>query len=35
MLTETLKEELRALKKAHSEGAHKLVDLIYKVSTPC
>ncbi|EIE19357.1 hypothetical protein COCSUDRAFT_58649 [Coccomyxa subellipsoidea C-169] len=33
-ILETLKEELRALKKAHSEGAHKLVDLIYKEHPP-
>lgn len=26
--------ELAALKKAHLEGAHKLVDLIYRVSSP-
>ena len=32
--TETLKAELAALKKAHLEGAHKLVDLIYRVSSP-
>ncbi len=31
LCTETLKKELAALNKAHAEGAHKLVDLIYKV----
>lgn len=29
--TETLKKELAALNRAHAEGAHKLVDLIYNV----
>ncbi|KAK9917678.1 hypothetical protein WJX75_007068 [Coccomyxa subellipsoidea] len=33
-ILETLKAELAALKKAHLEGAHKLVDLIYREHPP-
>jgi len=29
--TETLKKELAALNKAHAEGVHRLVELIYNV----